>query len=57
MFETTAQVIPATGFSREEWRWAGADARGLDLEIVAVVMDFESLLVIHVMPMALRRGR
>jgi len=34
--------------------WLGPDDRGVDLEIVAVVLQTE-LLVIHVMPTALRR--
>jgi hypothetical protein len=34
--------------------WFGPDGRGIDLEIVAVVLPAE-LLVIHVMPTALRR--
>jgi len=34
--------------------WLGADDRGVDLEIVAVVLPDE-LLIIHVMPSALRR--
>lgn len=34
-------------------RWVGADDRGVELEVVAVVTDV--LLVIHVMPTALRR--
>jgi hypothetical protein len=34
--------------------WLGPDDRGVELEIVAVVLQAE-LLVIHVMPTALRR--
>ncbi len=34
--------------------WLGADDRGVDLEIVAVVLPYE-LLIIHVMPSGLRR--
>lgn len=35
--------------------WVGPDDRGIELEIVAVVLPDE-LLVIHVMPTALRRA-
>jgi hypothetical protein len=34
--------------------WVGADDRGVELEIVAVVLQ-DLYLVIHVMPTALRR--
>lgn len=44
---------PAVGFdARRVWR--GLDDRGLELEIVAIILPTE-LLVIHVMPTALRR--
>jgi hypothetical protein len=34
--------------------WVGADDRGLELEVVAVLLP-EQLLVVHVMPTGLRR--
>ena len=37
-------------------RWVGVDDRGVELEIEAVVLS-DVLLVIHVMPTALRRKR
>lgn len=36
--------------------WIGQDNRGLELEIVAIVLE-EYLLVVHVMPTTLRKGR
>ena len=47
-------VSPATDDRAERRTWIGNDDRGLELEIVAVVLADE-LLVIHVMPTALRR--
>jgi hypothetical protein len=35
--------------------WEGADDRGVELEIVAIVLNEDSLLVIHVMPSDYRR--
>lgn len=48
------EVIPATDRD-EHWRWVGPDDRGIELEIEAAVTDV--LLIIHVMPTALRRNR
>lgn len=42
-------VIPAEGEDDERLVWIGEDARGCELEIVAVNLT-EVLLVIHVMP-------
>lgn len=39
----------------EQWTWVGPDDRGLELEIVGVVPEPTTLLVIHVMPYAFRR--
>ncbi len=47
-------VSQATDDRAERRTWIGNDDRGLELEIVAVVLADE-LLVIHVMPTALRR--
>lgn len=37
--------------------WVGPDDRGLGIEVTAVVVDPATLLVIHVMPTALRGGQ
>lgn len=47
-------VVPAGESYRERRVYVGPDDRGLELEIVAIV-EPEYLLVIHVMPTALRR--
>ncbi len=56
MATTTPQVLTATADQPDEHRrWVGPDDRGVELEIEAVVLGPEQLLVIHVMPTALRR--
>lgn len=49
-------VVPADGQEDERWLWVGLDDRGLELEIVAIVLG-DLLLVIHVMPTHYRRRR
>jgi len=39
----------------ERRKWIGVDDRGLELEIVGVVLDDGTLLIIHVMPTSFRR--
>jgi hypothetical protein len=39
----------------DEYLWVGADDRGVDLEIAAVVVEDDLLLVLHVMPRSYRR--
>ena len=46
--------VAATGEFDARKVWLGPDDRGVEFEIVAVVLQTE-LLVIHVMPTALRR--
>lgn len=46
--------VPAVGDFDARRVWRGPDDRGLELEIVAIILPSE-LLVIHVMPTALRR--
>jgi hypothetical protein len=36
------------------WKYVGPDDRGLELEVIAVELDGDDLLVIHAMPTALR---
>ena len=48
--------VPAVGEFDPRKVWVGLDDRGLELEIVAVVLPGE-LLIIHVVPTALRRKR
>jgi hypothetical protein len=47
--------IPATRELDARRVWIGPDDRGVELEIVALVLQAE-LLVIHVIPTALRRA-
>jgi hypothetical protein len=46
-------VVPATAVYDERLVWIGVDDRGIELEIVALVLA-DALVVIHVMPTALR---
>jgi hypothetical protein len=46
-------VVPATAVYDERLGWIGVDDRGIELEIVAMVLA-DALVVIHVMPTALR---
>lgn len=39
----------------DEYLWVGADDRGVTLEIAAVVVEDDLLLVLHVMPRRYRR--
>ena len=48
--------IPATDTADARLLWIGPDDRGVELEIVALDLPDEWL-VIHVMPTALRRNR
>jgi hypothetical protein len=51
-----ATLVPAEGGEVDDrYLWVGQDDRGLELEIIAVIIPGEPLLVIHVMPTALRR--
>lgn len=47
-------VISSQDGGKVQWVWIAKDDRGLELEIVAVVLEFY-LLVTHVMPTSLRR--
>ena len=47
-------VISSQDDKKVQWVWIAHDDRGLELEIVAVVLD-RYLLVTHVMPTSLRR--
>jgi len=49
----TPVVNPANEERAERRTWIGEDDRGLELEIVAIALS-EQILVIHVMPTALR---
>jgi len=48
-------VVPATAAYDERLVWIGVDDRGIELEIVALVL-VDAVVVIHVMPTALRRS-
>jgi len=51
----TPVSIPATEDLDARLYWLGADDRGVELEIVALDLS-EAIVVIHVMPTALRIG-
>jgi hypothetical protein len=48
--------VPADGDLDDRLLWVGPDDRGLVLEVIAVELP-DYLLVIHAMPVALRRNR
>jgi hypothetical protein len=50
-------IVPATDPGREDrWVWIGLDDRGIELEVIGVLTD-KALVIIHVMPTALRRRK
>ena len=49
-------VISSQEGEKIQWVWIAKDDRGLELEIVAVVLE-HYLLVTHVMPTSLRRRK
>ena len=49
-------LVPAEIDADERLIWIGVDDRGIELEIVALLLS-DALVVIHVMPTALRRPR
>lgn len=49
-------AVPVTDTADARLVWIGLDDRGIELEIVALDLP-EEWLVIHVMPTALRRNR
>lgn len=53
---TSPTRVPATELADARLVWIGPDDRGIELEIVALDLPDEWL-VIHVMPTALRRKR
>ena len=55
VINTTNPTSITTADGSEALLWVGSDDRGLELEIVAVVLPGRYL-VIHVMPTALREG-
>ena len=48
--------VPASDTADARLVWIGSDDRGVELEIVALDRD-DAIVVIHVMPTSLRRGR
>jgi hypothetical protein len=50
------EVVPAEGDLDDRLLWVGPDDRGVVLEVIAVDLP-DYLLVIHAMPVALRRNR
>ena len=49
-------VISSQDSDKVQWVWIAKDDRGLELEIVAVVLE-QYLLITHVMPTSLRRRK
>jgi len=49
-------VISSQDGGKVQWLWIAKDDRGLELEIVAVVLELY-VLVTHVMPTSLRRRK
>ena len=49
-------VISSQEGEKVQWVWIAKDDRGLELEIVAVVLE-QYLLITHVMPISLRRRK
>jgi len=56
MTTTEPTLVPADADADERLIWIGEDDRGIELEIVALVLP-AAVIVIHVMPTALRRPR
>lgn len=52
---TAPDQVPATASADARLVWIGVDDRGIELEIVALDLD-EAIVVVHVMPTALRKG-
>jgi hypothetical protein len=50
-----APRVTVNGRGEGEYLWVGADDRGVSLEIAAVVVEDDVLLVVHVMPRRYRR--
>jgi hypothetical protein len=53
----TPELLPGGGDDGDDAiRWLGVDDRGIELEIIGIVLPDEYL-IIHVMPTALPKGR
>lgn len=48
------ETLHATQYDEPQVRWIGHDSRGIELEIIGIVLP-NLLLVIHAMPTAFRR--
>lgn len=53
---TTSPTGTTTNQGNRAWLYIGTDTRGVELEVIAVELDAQTLLVTHVMPTALRRN-
>lgn len=56
VIETSTPVITVNMRGEDEYRWTGPDDRGVGLEIAAVVVADDTLLILHVMPTNYRRN-
>jgi len=53
----TPEIVPEGGDDGDDAiRWIGPDDRGVELEVIGIVLP-EEYLIIHVMPTVLRKGR
>lgn len=55
VIDTVRPDIDVNEWGEREYLWIGADERGVTLEIAAVVVEDDLLLVLHVMPRGYRR--
>ena len=56
MTTTDPTTVPARATYDERLVWIGVDDRGIELEVVALVLP-DAVVVIHVMPTALRSSQ
>ena len=56
MENSSYTLISSQDSEKVQWVWIAKDDRGLELEIVAVVLE-QYLLITHVMPTSLRRRK
>lgn len=52
---STAPTVVVTKRGEQGWLYVGSDDRGVGLEIIAVELGDGDLLVVHLIPTALRR--
>jgi hypothetical protein len=55
VIETVAPAAVTTSGGASDWLYVGTDDRGVELEIIAVEIEGDVLLVIHAMPRVYKR--